>query len=284
MACARGCAVVASKTSPSLRREWGLEAGRVGHCARRLLAWVALAALLPVPAMAAAPVEPTFDLLHTRTGLYTNATVTRKFSNYVIIIHSRGVATIGVPDLPLEVQQDLGYAVRPAKSDPGADSPRTNSILAGLNFGQVKKAEQAWRGLASKWMPNMTPNITVIYTVLGIALLFYLFFCYCNMLICQKTHTAPGLLVWLPVLQLFPMLRAAGMSRLWFLAFLVPVLNVVAQIMWYVNIVKARGKNMWIALLLALPVTGPFAFLYLAFSEAAPIEIEGEPQPLPETS
>jgi len=51
-----------------------------------------------------------------------------------------------------------------------------------------------------------------------------------------------GALIWVPLLQLFPLLRAAGMSRVWFVAFLVPLVNVVAQIVWYVKIVEARGK------------------------------------------
>ena len=67
----------------------------------------------------------------------------------------------------------------------------------------------------------------LILAVLGVLLLLYLFHCYCCMLICRKTGKPPGVLVWLPVLQLFPLLRAAGMSAWWFLACFVPVLNLV---------------------------------------------------------
>jgi len=94
------------------------------------------------------------------------------------------------------------------------------------------------------------------------------------MLICQKTGTSPGLLVWLPVLQLIPLLRAAGMSGSWFLAYLVPGLNIVAQVVWSVKIAKTRGKTGWVALLLLLPLVNLLAFLYLAFSEEAPAKEE----------
>jgi hypothetical protein len=60
------------------------------------------------------------------------------------------------------------------------------------------------------------------------------------------------------------------MSPAWLLAFLVPVLNVVAQIVWSFKIAKARGKSGLVGLFLVLPVTNLFAFLYLAFSDAEP--------------
>ena len=48
-----------------------------------------------------------------------------------------------------------------------------------------------------------------------------------------------------------------------------PVLNLVPQILWSLKIAKARGKSVWVGVLLLLPVTNLFAFLYLAFSNGA---------------
>ena len=62
------------------------------------------------------------------------------------------------------------------------------------------------------------------------------------------------------------------MPRIWFFAFLVPVVNLLAQLVWYVRIVEARGKGPLLILWLVLPFTSPFAFMYLAFSPAAPLE------------
>lgn len=53
----------------------------------------------------------------------------------------------------------------------------------------------------------------------------------------------------------------------------IPVLNIIAQIVWCVKIVKTRGKNPWVAFLLVMPPTSLFAFLYLALSRSAPVEI-----------
>jgi len=99
------------------------------------------------------------------------------------------------------------------------------------------------------------------------------------MLICRKAGHPPGLLVWLPWLKLFPMFRAAGMSGWWVLACFVPVLNLMPLLLWPLKIAQARGKSVWIGVLLLLPVFNLFAFLYLAFSNGASDEEDEVPEP-----
>jgi hypothetical protein len=101
----------------------------------------------------------------------------------------------------------------------------------------------------------------LVQGALAVLGLLYLFFCYCSMLICKKTGQEPGVLVWIPIIQTFPLLKAAGMSAWWFL--LVPV----ATICWCVKICRARGKSSWLGLFLLLPVTNVFTYLYLAFAD-----------------
>jgi len=104
----------------------------------------------------------------------------------------------------------------------------------------------------------------------SILLIAYLFHCYCCMLICEKTGKEPGLLIWLPLLQAIPMLRAASMSAWWFITLFLPGLNVVGHVLWCVKIVQARHKTVPLLILLLIPITNIFAFLYLAFSEGVP--------------
>ena len=56
------------------------------------------------------------------------------------------------------------------------------------------------------------------------------------------------------------------MSGWWFIALFVPILNIVAQVMWCIKIAQARGKSVVVGILLLLPVLNLFSFLYLAFS------------------
>jgi hypothetical protein len=134
-----------------------------------------------------------------------------------------------------------------------------------------RQVEQRWRAYFPTGLPTLgSIDKTRLAIVSGIALLLYFGFCYCCMLICKKTDKPPGALVWLPILQQFPLLRAAGMSYWWFLGYFVPVLNLVVPIVWCFKIAKACRKSAWVGLLLLLPVTNFFAFLYLAFSDGAP--------------
>jgi hypothetical protein len=63
-----------------------------------------------------------------------------------------------------------------------------------------------------------------------------------------------------------PLLRAAGMSGWWLVAWFVPGLNLVAMTLWSFKIVERRNKSPVWAVLLLLPFTNLLAFLYLAFS------------------
>ncbi len=251
------------------------------HYAAGRLIGVALAAwLIPLFGMAGA-MEERFDLLQIGTRTYTNVTVTTKAKSYIFIVHAGGMTSIKTAELPLAVLEQLGYAAagrpKPATNTPAAWVKRE---FAKVNVPAFKQLDQKWGGKPS-WELSAMNLLTSkgVFVILGIALLLYLFHCYCCMLICHKTGNPPGVLVWLPILKLFPLLRAAGMSAWWFLAYCVPVANIVAQILWCLNIAKARTKGVWVGVLLLLPITNLFAFLYLAFSNGAPAEEEEQPEP-----
>ncbi len=239
------------------------------------LVLLGLAAGLMHPAPAWGLTEQTFDLLQIGTRTYTNVTVTTKSRKYVFIMHASGMTNLKVAELPSDVREKLGYTTNDlAASQPHSPADWAKQKLSNLSGPKLQQLEQAWTARTVLSLSAIFSNPRTAYTVLGLVLATYLFFCYCSMLICRKTNTEPGGLVWVPVLQLIPMLRAAGMSPAWFLAFLVPVLNVVAQVTWYVKIVQARGKSLWVAFWLLLPFTNLFAYLYLAFSSAAPVKEE----------
>jgi len=240
------------------------------------MAWLALAAWLihVPPAGAGAATEATFAVLQTKTGSYTNVTVTSKTEGWIFILHAAGMGNIKISDLATDVQEKLGYAVPKEKGTSKPIVMPTMQELTDIKLPQMAQLEQSWREGGASAVMSAFGNPLAVWAALGMVGLIYLFFCYCSMKICRGAHTAPGFLVWVPVLQLIPLLRAAGMSRIWFFAFLVPVVNLLAQLVWYVRIVEARGKGPLLVLWLVLPFTRPFAFLYLAFSQPAPIKSE----------
>ncbi len=248
---------------------------RIKQCRWALAAraWLPLAVLCWLPAaVPAVPLEETFEVLQTKTGTYENVTVTAKNKDWIFILHSAGMGNIKIADLPEDVQQQLGYNL--PKEQPKRAAIPTMETLTDIKVPEMGELQQNWRDGGALAVMTAFGNPVAVWTFLGLGVALYLFFCYCSMMICRKTHTSPGFLVWVPVLQSIPLLRAAGMSGVWFLALFVPVFNLVAQVIWYIKIVKARGKNPLVVLWLILPFTSPFAYLYLAFSEAAPIRLE----------
>lgn len=231
--------------------------------------------------------EQTFPVLETKTGAYTNVTVTKKTKDWIFILHSKGVCNVRASDLSPDARVMLGYdavatnnEVELAQQQASDAKPlaQLTQMTQNLKFSKVKDFVEGWRQnqkervaeVKSFIVANPKPICLVLGSVAGL----YIFVAACFWLICRKTHNAPGPLVWVPILQLIPLLRAANMPRVWFFAYFVPLLNIVALIIWCVKIVKTRGKSPWVAFLLVLPITSFFAFLYLAFSRSAPVQIE----------
>jgi hypothetical protein len=243
--------------------------------ARRLLGILFLVACLWAVDVKAA-LEQTFNVFQVGTTTYRNVTVTTKNTNYVFILHSTGMANIKVADLTPELRTQLGYedpaATAAQRKTPTAWAKQTLSKL------EVPKVENLRAQVSSMWTPNairaklpiqeITPR--VLWALVGLVLAAYLFHCYCWLLICQKAGCESGPLIWVPVLQLVPMLKAASMSLWWFLAFLLPGINLIAQVVWFFKIAQACGKGLGTAFLLVFPLTCPFAILYLAFSGGSP--------------
>jgi hypothetical protein len=245
------------------------------------LLWAGLAVTLILPWRAAGEVEQTFDVLQIGTHIYTNVTITTKAKNYIFLMHSTGLATIQVSEIPPELRETLGY--RPPEQKPKSSASTAvhwaKDAMAYLSVSQVKATEKRW---GESWSGHSTEELArikamsrrEIYMAAGVLAAFHLIFCFFLKLICQKAGNEPGILIWLPVFQLFPLLRAAAMSPAWFLAYLVPGVNIVAHGIWCAKIAKARGKSPWAGFFLFLPITGPLAFLYLALSNGGRVPKE----------
>ncbi len=213
------------------------------------------------------------------SGLYTNVTVVCESKADIFVSHAGGMANIKVRDLPAAVQQELGYAVTAiAETRTGSNAKSASAKVANAVTSTAKSwraSLMAWLGRSNvKWPgkipnPGLKLNGPTLAAIAGGALLWHLFFSYCCHLICLKARVPTGVLVWLPILQLIPLAQAAGMSRWWFLAVPVPVLNLLGYIIWCVKIVQVRGKKFLVSLLLMLPVTSPPSFAYLSFYSGA---------------
>ena len=222
------------------------------------LAWAVSIFLLLVSFTPFAANAESLPVLRIGDHTYCDVTIRTKAKNYIFISHSSGMTSIKVTQLPNELREQLGYA---PKTTP---TPKRIANQAAALLEQVKaQILKTSRLIASKLQQPALPGL------IATLLLAHLFCSYCLLLICQKIGMNPGMLVWFPVLQAVPMLRAASMSTWWLGAFLIPGLNVYAWVLWCIKVVAARQKTTPLAILLMFPPTSWFAFLFLALSEDA---------------
>ena len=75
------------------------------------------------------------------------------------------------------------------------------------------------------------------------ALAVYLFYYYCAKRICEKCGVNPGILIWIPIVQVIPLLQVAKMAVWIILLFLIPIVNIVIGVMMWARICITRGKS-----------------------------------------
>lgn len=241
---------------------------------------------------AAAKAALKFDTFKVGSKTYSNVTVISRTSSDVFVRHPQGISNFKVDELSTELLVSLGYLdAAEAEQKTAAASPgKLNEVVS--RTLSAAQGNEALMGFANKMRAQITaeggdPNASgltleslqalreqlpqsamVIFSVFLVAFpILYFFFCYTARLVCQKAGSEPGFLIWLPVLSLVPLLKAARMQGWMFVLFLLPVVNIFISIYWCIQIAKARGKGGLTALGLIFPVTSPFAWLYLAYSK-----------------
>ena len=110
-------------------------------------------------------------------------------------------------------------------------------------------------------------GIVALLFILAIVLAIYVFSCYCCKRICEKCGKTPGVLIWIPIVQLIPLLEVAGMATWMIILFFVPLANLVVLVMMWAKICTARGKSPWLVIMLFIPILNIVFVPYLAFSE-----------------
>jgi len=208
----------------------------------------------------------TYDVLTAGSVSYTNVSVQTRTKTDLFFRHSTGFGNIKVKDLDRSTQLRLGYVIEDPKTNAPARTFTAPKVEIDPRFEElaemiVWETREALAPIPRKY----------IYEAVGIFCFLYLLFCNCCRLLCRKSaHEAKFTgLVWLPIFKQIPLLKAAGMNAKWFLLNLLPPLMPFLFIVWCFKIARARGRGGLTGLLLLLPVTNIFAFLYLALSRGA---------------
>ncbi len=107
-------------------------------------------------------------------------------------------------------------------------------------------------------------EIGIIGFLFGIAI--FVFFSYCLKLICDKAKVDPGIMIWIPIVQMIPMATVAGINPFLLLLYFVPLVNLVFMFYHWAKVCIAIDKSPWLVIMMIIPVVN-LAFLpLLAFS------------------
>src|SRR5258708_34754588 len=214
---------------------------RNGFLKTLLCLGVGMAAWLAQPRIALAANEETFDVIQIGTRTYQNVTVTTKAKNYVFILHSTGMTNVKVADLPPELREKLGYnaVADGAKRKTASASAWAKKTMASIQVPQIKQLELMWSKQGPSSLTRASLNSSQVMLLLGGAALLYVLLSCCYSLICKNSGKPAGAMIWIPVVQLIPLLRAAGMSGLWFVRVLLPVVNLLCWVICCFKIAQA---------------------------------------------
>jgi magnesium-transporting ATPase (P-type) len=107
-----------------------------------------------------------------------------------------------------------------------------------------------------------------IIVILAFVLLFYLYFSFCLYRIAKRLNLDEAWAAWVPILQLWPLVTAAGKPFWWILLLFIPLVNAFLIVYLWMCISEHLGKSKWLGLLMLVPIANLVLPGYLAFSQS----------------
>src|SRR5688572_15010048 len=203
--------------------------------------------------------EETFETLPVGTNVYANVTVLNKTRTDLFISHSKGMGNVKVKDLEPAIQLRLGYQIEQPKQSKMEQIWQTTTLPQLESDPRVQQFEAMLGGQVAESIEQLDEQVA--FAIVGGLTLVYLLFSFLCRQICVRTGNPPSPLIWLPLLKQIPLFKAAGMSPWWILTNFLPGVSLIVYIVWCFKVTHARGKSVFVGILLLLPVTNIFAFL-----------------------
>lgn len=95
----------------------------------------------------------------------------------------------------------------------------------------------------------------------------YAYFAFCTLTIANKTGTENSWFAWIPVLNIYLLVKVAQKPGWWLILFLIPIVNIVIGIIVWMKISELLRKPSWLGILFIIPFLNFILIGYLAFSE-----------------
>jgi hypothetical protein len=201
-------------------------------------------------------------------------------------------AAPAAPEAPAEAEKPAPVEAAPAAPEAPAVAAKPAPEAAPA-APKAPVAKPRPRPIPAPTMPTVAPMaflaaLGLIPLVIG--LVFYLYFSLCLFLIAKKTDTAAPWTAFIPILQVWPVVGAAGKPVWWIVLLIVPIVNIIVLIYLWMLIAERLGKNKFLGLLMLVPVVNIVFLGLLAFkgraaaaaAAGAGFELPDIPEELPE--
>lgn len=99
---------------------------------------------------------------------------------------------------------------------------------------------------------------------------FYAYVSYAQQVIANKIGTSNSWFAWVPLLNVYLMVKMAGKPVWWLLLFLLPLVNIIIFVIIWMKIASAVNKPQWIGVLMLLAPINLLVLGYLAFWDGNP--------------
>lgn len=94
----------------------------------------------------------------------------------------------------------------------------------------------------------------------------YIYVAYCLQRIANKTMTPKSWFAWIPLLNVFLVLKIASKPYWWLVLLVIPLVNIIVVISIWMDIAQKIKKPTWLGVLMILPGINAIILGYMAFS------------------
>lgn len=136
--------------------------------------------------------------------------------------------------------------------------------------GGLQASQASVSGESSMVSRNMPVHeiIIIIMVVLMIFGFIVVLICFPVFLIAQKTGTPNPYFAFIPILNYYLLCKISGRPVWWVVLYLVPFVNLIIDVLVWMDLARVRNKPSWIGILVILPLVNLGVMWYLALSDA----------------
>ena len=223
---------------------------------------------VPVQAAPVAPTPPQGQLTPVAATVQTstNTTTTRP-----LVPAAAGMPlSAGAPTI-----KPAGPVSQLTQTPGGHDSVSTAATISQLTTTALPAMqEQPRTALPIPQAPPQLPAAGIMAFVMAFFMVFllliagiYVYFSLCLYLIAKKLNVQAPWTAWIPIVNIWTLLQAAGKPCWWVLLFFIPFVSIFVVAYVWMCIVENLGRNKWLGILMLIPIVNLVYIGVLAFSK-----------------